>query len=153
MYFLHIHRFRNKVCFTFVSMSADRQNLEIAKIQREIENYLSLGSTQVIFDYKENGGGTRLDVITVNPRHHQSFLFHSAEGYDKIDTLKQMLDYVRTFREKKNSYTIQWSVKGEDELHTSYFRAKDIPEAIDKLHYGRDPNSLTIFSVVLNPIT
>ena len=133
-------------------MSADRQNLEIAKIQREIENYLSLGSTQVIFDYKESGGGTRLDVITVNPRHHQSFFLHSTEGYDKIATLKQMLEYVQTFREKKNSYTIQWCVKGEDELHTSYFRAKDIPEAIDKLHYGRDPNSLTIFSVVLNPL-
>lgn len=133
-------------------MSLDKQNLEIAKIQKEIENYLSLGSTQMIFDYKENNGNIRLDVITVNPRHHQSFLFHSTEGYDKIDVLKQMLEYVRTFREKKNSYTIQWSVKGEDELHTSYFRAKDIPEAIDKLHYGRDPNGITIFSVVLNPI-
>jgi predicted ATP-grasp superfamily ATP-dependent carboligase len=133
-------------------MSADRQNLEIAKIQREIENYLSLGSTQMIFDYSESGGQTRLDVITVNPRHNQSFLFHTVEGYDKIDVLKQIRDYVKSFKEKKNSYTIQWSVKGEDELHTSYFRAKDIPEAIDKLHYGRDPNGLTIFSVVLNPI-
>lgn len=134
-------------------MSADKQNLEIAKIQREIENYLSLGSTQMIFDYQDNNGNVRLDVITVNPRHNQSFLFHSVEGYDKIDSLKKMLGYVTTQRDKKNSYTIQWSVKGENELHTSYFRAKDIPEAIDKLHYGRDPNGLTIFSVVLNPLT
>lgn len=133
-------------------MRGDKQNLEIAKIQREIEAYLSLGSTQMIFDYNESGGNTRLDVITVNPRHNQSFLFHTAEGYDKIDVLKQVLDYVKNYREKKNSYTLQWSVKGEDELHTSYFRAKDIPEAIDKLHYGRDPNGITIFSVVLNPI-
>ena len=134
-------------------MSADKQNLEIAKIQKEIEVYLSLGSTQMIFDFKDNGSNVRLDVITVNPRHHQSFLFHSVEGYDKIDALKKVLDYVMNFRDKKNSYTIQWSIKGEDELHTSYFRAKDIPEAIDKLHYGRDPNALTIFSVVLNPIS
>ncbi|MDR9375270.1 MAG: hypothetical protein RI842_08670 [Schleiferiaceae bacterium] len=136
-------------------MSADRQNLEIAKIQREIENYLSLGSTQMIFDYHEKAGGqgTRLDVITVNPRHNQSFLFHSTEGYDKIDALNQMLEYVKEHRDKKNSYTIQWSLKGENELHTSYFRAKDIPEAIDKLHYGRDPNGITIFSVVLNPVS
>lgn len=133
-------------------MTADKQNLEIAKIQKEIENYLSLDSTQMIFDFRTDNGSTRLDVVTVNPRHNQSFLFHSTEGYDKIDVLKQMLEYVKNHREKKNSYTIQWSVKGENELHTSYFRAKDIPEAIDKLHYGRDPNGLTIFSVVLNPI-
>ncbi len=135
-------------------MSVDRQNLEIAKIQREIENYLSLRSTQMIFDYQETGNnGTRLDVITVNPRHNQSFLFHTTRGYDKIDALKQMLTYVQEQREKKNSYTIQWSLQGDNELHTSYFRAKDITEAIDKLHYGRDPNNMTVFSVVLNPIS
>jgi hypothetical protein len=133
-------------------MSADKQNLEIAKIQKEIEHYLSLESTQMIFDYQESSSGIRLDVITVNPRHNQSFLFHSVTGYDKIDALKQMLDYVQVQRDKKNSYTIQWCVKGQNELHTSYFRAKDITEAIDKLHYGRDPNSITIFSVVLNPL-
>lgn len=134
-------------------MSADRMNLEIAKIQKEIEQFLSLGSTQMIFEYQEGGDGTRLNVITVNPRHNQSFLFHATNGYDKIDALKQMLDYVSNQGEKKSSYTIQWSLKGENDLHTSYFRAKDIPEAIDKLHYGRDPNSLTIFSVVLNPLS
>ncbi len=133
-------------------MSIDRQNLEIAKIQKEIENYLSLGSTQMIFDYQENNNVLRLDVITVNPRHHQSFLFHSVEAYDKIDALNKVLEYVQNHRDKKNSYTLQWSVKGAEELHTSYFRAKDIPEAIDKLHYGRDPNAITIFSAVLNPI-
>lgn len=134
-------------------MTADKQNLEIAKIQREIEHYLSLGSTQMIFDFQDNPNGIRLDVITVNPRHNQSFLFHTTTGYDKISALQQMLDYVKEHRDKKNSYTIQWSLKGENELHTSYFRAKDIPEAIDKLHYGRDPNGITIFSVVLNPVS
>ncbi len=134
-------------------MSGEKQNLKISKIQKEIEKYLSLGSTDMIFDYQENEDGVRLDMVTVNPRHNQSFLFHSVKGYNKIDALNQMLEYVQTYRDKKNSYTIQWSVKGENELHTSYFRAKDIPEAIDKLHYGRDPNSITIFSVVLNPVS
>ncbi len=134
-------------------MSGEKQNLEIAKIQKEIENYLSLGNTSIIFDYQENNGTLRLDVITVNPRHNQSFLFHSVDGYNKIDVLKKMLDYVKTQREKNNSYTLQWSIKGENELHTSYFRSKDIPEAIEKLHYGRDPNGITIFSAVLNPLS
>ncbi|MDX5325953.1 MAG: hypothetical protein LPK80_06800 [Bacteroidota bacterium] len=134
-------------------MSAEKDNLQIAKLQKEIESYLNLGATSVIFDYEENGPKLRLNVITVNPRHNQSFLFHYVEGYDKVDSLKKMLDYVKTYKEKKNSYTLQWSAKGDDELHTSYFRAKDILEAIDKLHFGRDPNSVTIFSVVLNPLS
>lgn len=134
-------------------MTGDQQNLEIAKLQREIEQYLSLGSTQMIFDFRESGQGTRLDVITVNPRHNQSFLFHYTTGYDRLDALQQMLTYVREHHERKNSYTLQWTLKGDNELHTSYFRAKDIPEAIDKLHFGRDPNGITIFSVVLNPLS
>jgi ATP phosphoribosyltransferase len=134
-------------------MTAEKQNLEIAKLQKEIETYLSLGSTQMIFDFRESGQGMRLDIITVNPRHNQSFLFQHASGHDRLDALKQMHSYVVEHYDKQNSYTIQWCAKGENELHTSYFRAKDIPEALDKLNFGRDPNSLTIFSVVLNPIS
>lgn len=133
-------------------MTTEQQNLKIAELQQEIENYLSLGSTQMIFEFKSEGEQMVLNVITVNPRHNQSFLFHTTYGYSKIDALQQMLDYVKNHRDKKNSYTIQWSIKGDNELHTSYFRAKDIPEAIDKLYFGRDPNGLNIFSVVLNPI-
>ena len=134
-------------------MALEKYNLEVAKIQREIEQYLSLGQTQMIFDYRDTAQGLRLDLITVNPRHNQSFLFHSITGYDKIDALQQMLTYLKEHHEKKNSYTIQWTIKGDNELHTSYFRAKDISEAIDKLNFGRDPNGITIFSVVLNPIS
>ncbi len=132
---------------------SDQDTLELAKLQQEIEAYLNLGSTSIVFDYHERGKLTRLDLVTVNPRHDQSFLFSTTEGYDKLDALKKMLEYVRTYKEKENTYTIQWVARGEEELHTSYFRAKDIPEAIDKLHFGRDPNSVTIFSVVMNPIS
>jgi hypothetical protein len=64
-----------------------------------------------------------------------------------------MLDYVKSYREKESPYTIQWTIKGEKELHTSYFRASNVYEALDKLYYGRDMNNITVFSVVLNPIT
>ena len=134
-------------------MAAASDAIDISKLQKEIESYLNLGSTSVIFEYEEHNNKMRLNVVTVNPRHNQSFLFQSIEGYDRKDCLKQMLKYVKTSRDKENSYTIQWSVKGVNELHTSYFRSKDIPEALDKLFFGRDPNSLTIFSVVLNPIS
>lgn len=132
---------------------SDQETIEIAKLQGEIESYLNLGSTKIVFDYHDKANQVRLDLVTVNPRHEQSFLFRSETGYDKVDVLKKALDYVKTYKEKDNTYTIQWANRSEEELHTSYFRAKDIPEAIDKLQYGRDPNSIIIFSVVLNPIS
>ncbi len=130
------------------------EHIEINELQRKIESYLQLGHTNVIFNYTTTSDNkTRLDVITVNPRHEQSFLFRSEIGYDKKSALTQVLDYVKGYKSEDNSYTIQWTLRDDNELHTSYFRAKDIPEAIDKLQYGRDPNSLIIFSVVLNPIS
>jgi len=134
-------------------MAATSDAIQISKYQKEIESYLNLGSTSVVFDFDDHNNQMRLNVITVNPRHNQSFLFHSIEGFDRKDALKKMLQYVKTYKERDNSYTLQWSIKGENELQTSYFRAKDIMEAIDKLNFGRDPNSITIFSVVLNPIS
>ena len=37
-------------------------------------------------------------------------------------------------------------------LHTSYFSAKNILGALDKLYFDRDPNTITVFSVNLNPL-
>lgn len=129
------------------------KNIALANIQREIEDYIGMGPNTIIFNYDDiEGNQTKLDVITINPRHNQSFLFHSTQGYDKVDALKKMLDYVKNYKEKESSYTIQWNLKGESDLHTSYFSARNVLEAIDKLYYDRDPNSITIFSVILNPI-
>lgn len=129
-------------------------HVELAELQKEIEGYIGgLESNSIVFQFSDVDGGVKLDVVTVNPRHRQSFLFHSVNGYDKLDCLKKMLDYVKIYKEKASSYTIQWSLHGETDLQTSYFRAKNILEALDKLYYGRDMNAVTVFSVVLNPIS
>jgi hypothetical protein len=128
-------------------------HVESARIQREIKSFLNLRSSELIFEYSTFEGKTKLDLITINPRHNQSFLFHSELGYDKIDALKKMQEYVKNYREQESSYTIQWIAKGEKELHTSYFRAKDVLDCLDKLYYGRDRNTITVFSVVLNPVS
>ena len=133
-------------------MTTDR-NIEIARIQQEVENYIGLGPRSVVFDYKEDGSTTQLHVITVNPRHNQSFLFHHTQGIDKIDALEKMLEYVKNYKQKESSYTIQWTTRDEEILHTSYFSAKNVMGALDKLFYERDPNSIIIFSINLNPIT
>jgi len=46
---------------------------------------------------------------------------------------------------------LQWSARGDRELQTSYFRAHNVYEALDKLYFSRDLNTITVFSVVLNP--
>ncbi len=128
-------------------------HVEAARIQKEIKSHLGLRSNALIFEYSKFEGKTKLDLITINPRHNQSFLFHSEQGFDKIDALKKMLVYVENYKEKESPYTIQWIAKGENkELHTSYFRASSIYDALDKLYYGRDSNTITVFSVILNPV-
>jgi hypothetical protein len=133
-------------------MAKDR-NLEIARLQKAIGDHIGMGPDSLVFNFETSGKRTKLFLITLNPRHNQSFLFHAIEGSDKLDALEQMLDYVRNYKERTSSYTIQWSARGDNGLQTSYFRAKNVLEALDKLFYDRDPNSITVFSVILNPIS
>jgi hypothetical protein len=128
-------------------------HVEAARIQQEIKDYLGTRSSDLVFEYAPADGKVKLDLITVNPRHKQAFLFHSETGTDKLDSLRKMLSYVQNYKEKENSYTIQWVAKGDKELHTSYFKAGNIMDALHKLYYGRDMNTITVFSVVLNPIS
>jgi hypothetical protein len=128
-------------------------HVEAARIQQEIKDYLGLRTSDLVFEFTTKDGKVKLDLITVNPRHNQAFLFHNETGADKVDALKKMLGYVQNYKEKENSYTIQWVIKSDTELHTSYFRAGNILDALQKLYYGRDMNTITVFSVVLNPIS
>ncbi|MEQ8926755.1 MAG: hypothetical protein RLO81_13125 [Fulvivirga sp.] len=133
--------------------TANDIHVEAARIQKDIKSYLGLRSNALIFEYSNFEGKVKLDLITINPRHNQSFLFHSVLGFDKVDALKKMLTYIENYKEKESSYTIQWIANNENkELHTSYFRASSIYDALDKLYYGRDSNTITVFSVVLNPV-
>jgi phosphotransferase system HPr-like phosphotransfer protein len=127
-------------------------HVEAARIQQQIKDYLGVRTSDLMFEFNTVDGKSKLDLITINPRHNQSFLFHSETGADKVDALRKMWDYVQNYKEKENSYTIQWVTKSEKELHTSYFRASNILDALEKLYYGRDRNTLTVFSVVLNPV-
>lgn len=133
-------------------MTIDK-NIEIANLQAEIGKYIGLGQNSLIFNYEEDSRHVVLRLITVNPRHNQSFLFHTTDGVTKVEALKEMLEYVKNYKEANSSFTIQWMLKGENTLHTSYFRAKNILSALDKLYYDRDPNSITVFSVMMNPIS
>ena len=129
------------------------QRIEVARIQNEIKNFMGVKSSQLVFEYGMIDGKIKLDLITINPRHNQSFLFRSEEGLDRIDALNKLFEYVKSYREREGSYTIQWSARGDRELHTSYFYGSNIYDALDKLYYGRDMNTINVYSVNLNPIT
>jgi hypothetical protein len=133
--------------------STTEVHVESARIQKQIENHLGISGNSLLFEFRQFDNKLRLDLITVNPRHNQSFLFHTETGYDKVDALRKMLEYVRSYRDKESSYTIQWMARGDKELNTSYFRARNMYEALDKLYFGRDMNTITVFSVVLNPVS
>ena len=128
-------------------------HVEASRLQQAITEYLGLRTSDLVFEFSMTDGKTKLDLITINPRHNQSFLFHSEHGTDKVDALRKMNGYVQNYKEKENSYTIQWVTKNDKELHTSYFKAGNIMDALQKLYYGRDMNTITVFSVVLNPIS
>jgi len=133
-------------------MTLDK-HIETANLQMEIGSYIGLGQNSLIFHFDEEPNRVVLRLTTANPRHNQSFLFHTTESTSKVEALRLMLDYVKSYKEAESSYTIQWSLKGENQLQTSYFRAKNILGALDKLYYDRDPNSITVFSVTLNPLS
>lgn len=127
-------------------------NVEIARIQKEISNKLGLDSDKVIFDFSGNDGVVKLNLITVSPRHEQSFLFHTVKAIDKIEALQKMLQYINAQRDDENTYTVQWRKADERNLHTSYFRAKSMYDALDKFYFNRDITGYTIFSITLNPV-
>jgi hypothetical protein len=127
-------------------------HVRIAELQQKIREGIEIEESNVLFEFKENNNSIVLEIITINAKHKQSFLFHTVEGRDKIEALEAMLVYVNQSRNQYNSYTLQWSINGEDKLHTSYFRAKNIMDALDKFYHKRDVNSVNVFSVVLNPI-
>jgi len=129
------------------------QRIEVARMQDEVKNFLGVKSSQLVFEYGMSDGKVKLDLITINPRHNQSFLFRSEEGLDKIDALNKLFEYVKNHKERESSYTVQWTTRGDRELHTSYFYGSNIYDALDKLYYGRDVNTINVYSVTLNPIT
>lgn len=133
---------------------ADTNNpVDIARLQSQILQHLGLTSGEAVFEYGEEGGETTLSLITINADHRQSFLFHDTRGRDKVAALERMAEYVENYRDKESSFTIQWAVRGTSRLHTSYFRGADVFDVLRKFTWGRDRNTIVIYSVSLNPLS
>lgn len=135
-------------------MTASETAIEIKSLEEKISAHIGpASSVELTFKYQELDKEVKLDVVTINPKHNQSFLFHSVVGYSKVDALYKMLEYIKNYKDKESSFTIQWSLKESSNLNTSYFRAANLLSAIEKFYFERDVNSTVVFSVVLNPIS
>ncbi|MEZ4775973.1 MAG: hypothetical protein R3D00_22535 [Bacteroidia bacterium] len=134
-------------------MSAVDNHIEVARFQTEIAKKLDISQANLVFNFTNEGEKVLLDLITINPKHDQSFLYHSVESTSKSEALRLMLEYITKNFRQEHSFTVQWTKKGQGELHTSYFRARDMYEVLDKFSHGRDVNDYTIFSITLNPIS
>ena len=127
-------------------------NVDIARLQKDICEKLGLQAEHVVFDISQHEGVVKLDLITISARHNQSFLYHTTKAIDKREAFQKMFDYVSNKNKNENTYTVQWRKVGDSELHTSYFRARNMYEALDKFYYNREMNSFNIFSITLNPV-
>ena len=124
----------------------------VEEIQDKISQSLGLSNNQVVFEFNKMPNYVDLDLFTINAIHKQQFFFHSTEGRDEIEALELMLKYVKNQLIIDDSFTIQWKLKGSTEIHQSYFRAKNMMDALDKFYFGRSVSSITIYSIVLNPL-
>tara|TARA_B100000401_G_scaffold411940_1_gene331062 strand:- start:90 stop:503 length:414 start_codon:yes stop_codon:yes gene_type:complete len=134
------------------SITLDKQ-VRIEEIQEKIREKLGIEKNYISFEFHQMPNYVDLDLMTTSPIHKQSFLLHSSEGRDKIEALELMLKYVNNQLYIEDSYTIQWKLVGSDKIHQSYFRAKNIMDALDKFYFGRSVNSVITYSVQLNPIS
>ena len=123
------------------------------RLLQDLRSYFGYADDQIEFSWSEREGIHEVALFTYNPRHTHRFLFHKSHGSNRVQALQAQLDYTQTHRDREQSYTVQWRVAGETELHTSYFSAGNILMALDKFFAGRDPHTVQVFSVALNPVS
>lgn len=64
-------------------------HVRIAELQQYIKDGIGIDKNNILFEFEDKDGQTKLEVITINPNHKQSFLYHTEEGKDKIEALEK----------------------------------------------------------------
>ena len=129
-------------------MRVNSENTE--RIEDEIKRYF--GSHQIELIEKKLEGIIEIALNTKSAHQGVKFLFHKSRGEYRQQALETLLNYIREHKEKEYIYSVQGRAINDKELHTSYFSALNIQAALDKIFFGRDLHSITVFSVSLNPI-
>ena len=139
-----------------MSKSFDKK-LEQLKLQHQIYSRLQQDNgVSSHFDYHVNLMSDQtitLNLLTYNQRHEEYMLFHAVSGTSSLDCLQKMLRYIEDRSgSKENSYTIEWTKKGDDATYKSYFMAADQDEAIAKFLHEKDEDEYR-YTCTLNPVS
>jgi len=125
----------------------------LEELQREDEIKKELSDVIVYFDYQEENENNELSLITISKNHGERFLFHKCSSKSKIDSLKIMLDYIKSdYKKNWMNYEVLWAKKGENKINTSWFHGKSFIEIMDKFYFMKDPADVIVYEVKLKPM-
>lgn len=100
------------------------------------------------FEYSDHGHlGVNVKLVTLNKKTNATFLLTEMVSTTEIEALQNILKYLS--EDRYHSFTIKWYEKGipTDRPNKSKFRAQNIIAAIEKFYYGRNKDSLVIYSI------
>jgi len=125
------------------------------KLEEQIRELVNKDNkSDVQFVYNRDGDKWSVDVFTVNPSNGETFLMKSepSSGANYELALERVLEYVIKHKKECNSYTVEWTKKGENGYNTSYFYCTSMYDVLHKFYEGKgNPEKYNIFSIKLNP--
>lgn len=124
------------------------------KLEEQIRELVKKDNkNDVRFVYNRDSDKWWVNVYTVNPGNGETFLMksESSTGPDFELALERVLDYVVKHKKESNSYTVEWTKKGESGYNKSYFYCTSMYDVLHKFYEGKtNPDKYTIFSIKLN---
>lgn len=101
------------------------------------------------FEYHENEDGTiNVKLITLNRKTGATFLLTESTKNNTNEALIDIHGFL-TVNDVAHTFTIKWYTKGvpSDRPNTSKFTGRTMYEALDKFYFGKNRNSLVIYSI------
>ena len=136
-----------------------KTNENVLDLEHQISELIRNGRSgcHASFRYSHQGPKVRTKLVTWNPKHRSTFLVHEVEASSRIDTLKDLLIYVKDkIRDQERPYTVKWYFKhskntNDLKLVTSHFYATDLYSLLDKFYYDKNKDDYQIVEIKLNP--
>jgi hypothetical protein len=101
------------------------------------------------FEYHEDDNGTiNVKLITLNRKTGATFLLTESTKTTANEALIAIHEFL-TLKNLAHIFTIKWYTKGvpSDRPNTSKFTGRTMYEALDKFYFGKNRNSLIIYSI------
>lgn len=126
---------------------------EIARLESQIVSEIKQDNGASISFMYDGKNGENLRVFTFNNVSKEFFLLTSVASNSSEESLKQVLQFLKTHKTDYDSYTVKWKRKGNDIVNTSYFYCENVPELIEKFFAGKDREMYIIFEIKMNAIS